>query len=203
MSEESKSQEKTKTVENIRKEAEEKACVVQKALYYINEFIAGPMCGKCFPCAFGTAEVRIVLDGLQRKGNIREKDITSLKRIGLQMLEGSFCKKGKETGRFLAEILSVSGDEFMAHLSGTCPEKECVDLVEYVIRPDLCIMCGKCSEACKYSAILGEKKVPYRSGFLPFEIRKRRCTKCGECVKVCPEGAIEIVSVSAADLVNK
>jgi ferredoxin len=63
-------------------------------------------------------------------------------------------------------------------------------------------MCGDCLEACKYDAILGEKKVRYLSGSLPFEIRKKRCTNCGECVKVCPTGAIEIVTVSVEELVN-
>jgi NAD-dependent dihydropyrimidine dehydrogenase PreA subunit len=55
-------------------------------------------------------------------------------------------------------------------------------------------MCGKCSEACKYDAIIGETKKTYLSGYLPFEIRQKRCTKCGECVKVCPVGAIEVIT---------
>ncbi|MFA6056211.1 MAG: 4Fe-4S binding protein, partial [Thermodesulfovibrionales bacterium] len=110
--------------------------------------------------------------------------------------------KGKDTGKYLAEILSVSGNEFKEHLSGICPKKECTSLIEYIIRPELCTMCGECLEVCKYDAILGEKKTPYRSGYLTFEIRKKRCTNCGECVKVCPTGAIEIVTVSVEELVN-
>ena len=204
MDRENTTSEKEKKVEDIKKEAEEKTCAVQKAFYYINEFIAGPMCGKCFPCALGTAEAGIRLQRLvSHAKDIDEKDIEILKRIGSQMIEGSFCKKGKDTGKYLAEILSVSGNEFKEHLSGICPKKECTSLIEYVIKPELCTMCGDCLEVCKYDAILGEKKVPYRSGSLPFEIRKKRCTNCGECVKVCPTGAIEIVTVLVEELVNR
>lgn len=196
--------EKETKVEDIKKEAEEKRCAVQKAFYYINEFIAGPMCGKCFPCALGTAEAGIRLRRLVRHAkDIDEKDIEILERIGSRMIEGAFCKKGKETGKYLVEILSVSGNEFKEHLSGICQKKECTNLIEYIIKPELCTMCGDCLEACKYDAILGEKKAPYRSGYLPFEIRKKRCTNCGECVKVCPTGAIEIVTGTVKDPADK
>jgi NADH-quinone oxidoreductase subunit F len=204
MNRENITSEKEKKVEDIKKEAEEKTCAVQKAFYYINEFIAGPMCGRCFPCALGTAEAGIRLQRLVHHAkDIDKKDIEILKRIGSQMIEGSFCKKGKETGKYLAEILSVSENEFKEHFSGICPEKECSNLIEYIIKPELCTMCGECLEACKYDAILGEMKAPYRSGYLPFEIRKKRCTNCGECVKVCPTGAIEIVRVSVEELADK
>jgi ferredoxin len=119
------------------------------------------------------------------------------------MIEGSFCKKGRDTGRFLTDVLTTAEEEFEQHVSGVCPKKECVSLVEYVIRPELCSMCGECLSACTFDAITGEKRVPYLSGYLPFEIRQKRCTKCGECVKVCPTGAIERISVIIEDLVNK
>lgn len=204
MSEDSRAEIKSKTVDQIKKKAEEKACAVQKSIYFINEFIAGPMCGKCFPCAFGTAEAKIILNMMiQRKGPVNEKDIEALKRIGLQMIEGSFCKKGKDTGKFVIEILSDSEDDFRAHLSGICEKKECIIMLEYIIKPELCIMCGQCSDVCKHNAIRGEKKELYRSGYLPFVIRRKRCTKCGECIKVCPTGAIEIKSVAVEELVNQ
>ena len=41
-------------VEDIKKEAEEKHCPAQKSLYYVEKFLAELMCGKCFPCAYGT-----------------------------------------------------------------------------------------------------------------------------------------------------
>lgn len=195
MSEETVAEEKGKTLKEIRKEAEEKACPVQKTLYYVEEFIAGPMCGKCYPCALGTqeAKIRLIKIGQHLEG-AGALDIEALKRIGLQMREGSFCKKGKDTGEFITETLASSLEEFSLHLTGTCPKKECISLVEYVINPDLCIICGKCLEACKYEAIIGEVKKTYLSGYRPFEIRQKRCTRCGECVKVCPTKAIEVLT---------
>lgn len=204
MSEETVTEQKEKKVEDIKKEAEQKACVVQSALHFIQEFLAGPMCGKCYPCALGTGEAKIRLLRIsQHLEDVSEKDIEAIKRIGSIMSEASFCKKGKDTGRFLVEIITTREEEFKEHISGNCPKKECISLIEYVINPILCIMCGKCAEICKYNAIIGETKKPYLSGYLPFEIRQKRCTKCGECVKVCPTGAIEVVTKLKEELVSQ
>ena len=204
MSEERGPGEKGKRVEDIRKESEEKACPVQRALYFIGEFISGPMCSKCYPCSFGTGEAKIRLTRISRHSeDVTEADIEALRRIGLNMSEGASCKKGRDAGKFIADVLSVSDEEIRQHLAGVCRKKECADLIRYVIQPELCIMCGKCSEVCGAGAIIGEKKQPYRSGFLPFEIRQKRCTKCGACVGVCPTGAISAVTVTREELVGK
>ena len=195
MSEETLSEQKEKKLEDIQKEAEEKACPVQRVLYYIEEFLAGPMCGKCYPCALGTPEAKIRLIRIaQHLTNVSPSDIEVLKRIGTQMIEGSFCIKGKKTGKFITETLASALDNFSLHLTGSCPQKECIRLVEYVVNRELCIRCGKCLEACRYDAIVGEIKKPYRSGYLPFEIRQKRCTRCGECITACPTGAIEVIT---------
>ncbi len=117
-------------------------------------------------------------------------------------LASSFCKKGRDVGKFLIETITGSEEEFKEHIFGICLKQECINLIEYVINPVLCIMCGKCVEVCKYNAIIGETKKPYLSGYLPFEIRQKRCTKCGECVKVCPTGAIEVVTKPKEELVS-
>lgn len=195
MSEEKRTDETVKSVEDIRKEAEEKACPVQRTLYFIQEFIAGPMCSKCYPCSLGTAEALIRLlriSGQHKDGS--HADIQVLRRIGLTMIEGSFCKKGKDTGRFIVEALSASEDAFSRHISGECLKKECIDLIAYSIDPALCTMCGNCLEACTHNAIWGETKKAYLAGYLPFEILPGRCVKCGDCLKICPAGAIMIKS---------
>ncbi len=203
MSEIKGQEEQGRKLEDIRKESEGKLCPVQKSLYFVSEFLAGPMCGKCYPCALGTNEARIRLIRLsQHLPGVSEDDIATVRRIAERMVVGSFCKKGKDTGKFLLEVLDASGDEFSQHASGICPKKECISLVEYVINSDLCIMCGKCAEICKYGAILGQKAEPYRTGYLPFEIRQKRCVKCGECVDICPTGAIEVTTVEVEELVS-
>lgn len=194
MSEETLAEEKGKKLEDIRKEAEERICAVQRLLYYIEEFLAGPMCGRCYPCALGTYETKLRLLKLsQHLEGVSASDIEAVKRIASHLIVGSLCKRGKDTGKFIIDTLSGSAEEFNLHLSGICPEKECLSLIEYVIDPELCTMCGECLRVCKYDAIIGEERKPYLSGYLPFEIRQKRCTRCGECIKVCPQGAIEIV----------
>jgi len=196
--------EKEKKVEDIKKEAKGKACAVQQVLYFITEFIAGPMCGKCFPCALGTAEAKLRLSRLANRAEhaVRD-DVELVKRIGLQMTEGSLCKKGKEVGKYIVDMLADSEDEFVRHLSGVCPKEECEGFVQYFIKPELCDMCGKCLDVCGFKAISGEKQAPYRTGYLPFEIMQTKCAKCGECIKVCPTGAIEMKSVAVEELVNE
>lgn len=182
------------TLDEIRKEAEEKRCVVQRALTFIEEFIRGPMCGRCYPCSLGTEEAKVRLVRLsQRLENADKTDIVALQRIATFMIEGSYCKKGRDAGKFLTELLESSRDEFALHLSGVCQRRECISSIEYVINPDLCIACGACIKRCKYNAIRGSKVVS-AEGYLPFEIQRALCVRCGECVGVCPTSAIEVIS---------
>jgi ferredoxin len=179
-------------MEDVRAKAEEKKCPVQKALYFMDEFLAGPMCGKCFPCMMGSYEAKIRLQNIV-EGRGTSADLTAINRIARDMLEASMCKKGKDTAKFIIE--NIDTGEYAEHLSGICSNKECIDLIRYIIIPEQCTMCGICQEVCKDNAIIGEKKKPYLSGYLPFEIVQKRCTKCGECIKVCPTSAIIVVDV--------
>ncbi len=191
MSTENYVEDKPKKIKEIRAEAEQKSCAVQRALYFVDEFAAKPMCGKCYPCALGTGEAQIRLDRLsRRKDAVDEKDLELLERIGDKMVQGSLCKRGKDTGEFILEIISNARDEFEKHISHSCPNKECKNLIQYEIDPELCDMCGECKQGCRFNAILGEKKHPFFSGYQPFQIRQKRCTRCGECVDLCPTGAI-------------
>ncbi len=184
---------KEKKVDEIRKEAEEGIrCPVKKALFYITEFLNGPMCGRCFPCEMGSYEMKIRLINIV-EGNGKEEDMSQLKRISTHMLETSMCKKGKDTAGFILEWLNTG--IFEEHLMGRCPERECLALIEYRIIPYKCIACGECKKVCRFNAIIGEERKPYFSGYLPFEIRDRRCIRCGECIKVCPVDAIEIIDI--------
>lgn len=192
-------EEKEKKVEDIKKEAEQIKCPVKRALYYTEEFLSGPMCGKCFPCALGAYEAKVRLGNIV-SGRGTEADLLALRRISEEMLPASRCKKGKDTAQFILEWMAT--DAFREHIGGRCPERDCEAFIEYRIIPEKCTICGLCKEACRYNAIIGEKQVPYRSGYLPFEIRQKRCTKCGDCIKVCPSEAIEIIDVKAQEEVK-
>ncbi|TAN45913.1 MAG: 4Fe-4S dicluster domain-containing protein [Nitrospirae bacterium] len=186
-------------VEDIKKNADVKGCPVERSLYYITEFLAGPMCGRCFPCMMGSYEAKIRLQHLV-EGRGETGDVEAIRRIATDMLEASMCKKGKDTAKFIMEWMA-SG-VFEAHAGKRCPDNLCKAFIEYRIVGNKCEICGACKEACKYGAILGEKRKTYLSGYLPYEIRQKRCVKCGECIKACPYGAIIIVETKTNRLVG-
>ena len=179
-------------MEDVRARAEEKECPVQKSLVFLNEFLAGPMCGRCFPCSLGSYEARIRIRKLA-DGTAAGEDIAVVKKIASIMLGASMCKKGKDTAKFIIE--NIETGEYEKHLAGTCSTRECRNLIYYIIVPEKCTMCGLCQDVCKDNAITGEKRKPYLAGYLPFEIVQKRCTKCGECMKVCKYDAVRLVSV--------
>lgn len=179
--------EKTVTMKDVQARAEEKKCAAQQALVFVEEFLAEPMCGRCFPCSFGSYEARIRLKKIVA-GIATDEDVERLRRIGTNMLDASMCKKGKDTAAFVLD--KIVSEDFAGHISGDCSKRECIEFSSYLIIPEKCTMCGSCLEACKDYAITGEKRKPYLSGYVPFEIAQKRCTKCGECIKVCPDAAI-------------
>jgi ferredoxin len=178
-------------VENIR-------CSVQKSQKFVEEFLSEPMCGKCHPCMLGSYEALVRLKRIAA-GVGNKSDIDAVQRIADDMLEGSRCIKGKDTAKFL--LGELKGESFSEHLAGRCSERECPNYIMYRVIPEKCVMCGLCKEACKYNAILGEKRTSYRSGYRPYEIRQKRCVKCGDCLPACPYGAIEVIEEKMAVLV--
>ncbi len=190
-------QAKERKVEEIKADVEAQIkCPVRRALVYVTDFLEGPMCGRCFPCSMGSYEARLRLQNLT-EGRGTDSDLAALRRIAVQMQEGSLCKKGKDTAKFILDWLET--DAYAAHVAGRCPERECKAFIEYRIIPEDCTICGLCKDVCETHAIIGEKRNPFKGGYLPFEIRQRRCTKCGACVKVCPTGAVIVVDVKAKE----
>ena len=186
-------------INDIKTDAEKRKCPVGKSLFYITEFLSGPMCGKCFPCSMGSYEAKVILNNIIEGTGI-EKDLFNLKRIASEMLDGSMCKKGKDTARFILEWMDTNA--FGSHIEGICPDRTCSAYIEYRIISGKCTLCGECLQACKYSAIHGEKKEAFFSGYKPFEIRQAKCVRCGECMPVCPAKAIIIVDAKIKEPVG-
>lgn len=186
-------EEKKKPVKmvDVKAKADEKQCAAQKALTFVEEFLAEPMCGRCFPCSMGTYEAQIRLKKVI-DGSATEEDIAAVKKIADVMREASMCKKGKDTAQYLQEDVDLS--DLSEHIAGLCQKNECSVYTTYMITPENCTLCGDCLDVCKDNAIIGEKKKPYFSGYLPFEIVQKRCTKCGECLRVCRFEAVKTLS---------
>lgn len=184
------SSQKERTTGELIKEAEQKQCPAQKASCYVEAFLKELMCGRCFPCSFGAYESAIILrDIIAGRGT--QADLHALTEIAGVLTVASRCKKGKDTGQFILDLFKTG--TFLEHIEGRCSEHECSLLSEYRIVPERCIMCGECQVVCKVHAVIGEKKIPYLSGYVPFEIVSKRCTRCGECLRVCPNEAIIVV----------
>ncbi|MBC8414338.1 MAG: 4Fe-4S binding protein [Nitrospira sp.] len=192
-------QNKIAKVGDIKTIADLIKCPVEKASTLITGFLSGPMCGKCFPCSMGSYEARTILNDLM-EGNGTASEFHNLKRIAAEMLESSMCKKGKDIAAFVTEY--IDEEIFNSHVNGICPSQTCKNLIEYKVIADKCTMCGLCKDACKYNAIHGEKAVPFRSSFYPFDIRQTKCVTCGECIKVCPVDAIILVDAKDAQPVS-
>lgn len=182
---------KEKSVKDMIQDTEQHNCPVQKSTLLLKEFMAGLMCGKCLPCPMSCYEMVLRLNDLSQ-GTGTEDDVQKIEYIAPHMVTSSMCRKGKDTAKFIAETFETSRDNYMAHTEGRCPDRECKPLFVYKVIQDNCTMCGECKEVCKDNAIIGEKRVEYLSGYLPFEISEKRCTRCGECIKVCEFGAIEL-----------
>ena len=157
------------------------------------------MCGRCLPCALGSYEAKTRL-GTLVEGRGGEADIVALRRIATEMLDGSMCKKGKDTAKFILEWMDT--DVYREHIEGRCPDRKCPVFIEYRIILEKCTLCGLCKDACKYAAIHGEKRKPFIGGYQPFEIRQKKCVKCDECRKVCPEEAIAILDIKKREPVG-
>ena len=56
---------------------------------------------------------------------------------------------------------------------------------ELILRPDRCIACGACIEACDRGAVTSDRGIVVTT--------RERCTACGACVDVCYAGARELV----------
>jgi len=180
--------------------AEKISCPVQRSQLFMKEFLAGPMCGRCFLCAFGTYEMLANLKAIS-SGEGTNQAIFSIKRIAENMTIGSLCKRGKDTGKFVLSCLQT--EEFHNHIQGSCPSLMCSSFFEYKIVSEKCNNCGLCKEACKSHAIIGKKKTnEWETGNVPFEIRSKRCTKSGACKDACPTGAIVLVEKQSNNLMN-
>lgn len=65
-------------------------------------------------------------------------------------------------------------------------DKACIKIVDKkgTAKPQVCVQCGKCAQACEAGAITQNPKTGV------YMINKKLCTGCGKCVTACPFGVM-------------
>ncbi len=98
-------------------------------------------------------------------------------------------KKQESRRKFIKDIsLVISAGaltSFLPIFSSCSKSEEFKFYKDYFIKPDFCIGCGDCLEACYYEAIILPKLTTY-------DINDDTCIECGRCEKVCDGNAISI-----------
>ena len=161
---------------------DEDNCMVDVAKFYM-EFICDESCGKCSPCRIGTKRILEILEKIT-KGQGTLQDLADLEDLSEAVKANSLCGLGQTAANPVLSTMRQFKDEYIAHVvDKQCPAHICKDLMQYVIVPELCKGCSKCSRVCPVGAISGVIKQP-------FVIDQEKCIKCGMCISSCPFHAI-------------
>lgn len=162
---------------------DEDTCMVDIARFFL-DFTKDESCGKCTPCRVGTTRMLQILERIV-KGEGKVEDIVTLEKLATFIKDTSLCGLGQSAPNPVLSTLRHFRAEYEAHIhEKRCPAGTCMALVSYSINEATCIGCGICAKHCPSSAIVGERKSP-------FKIVSEQCVKCGVCVQECPFQAIE------------
>ena len=160
-------------------------CVVDTASYLVH-FSARQSCRKCKPCREGLDESAAIFERIVAgKGSM--EDLDRLRQIAERNCSSKLCGLGRTSLIPVLSSLHYFGDEYEAHVRGTCPGLTCQELISYVIDESKCQGERCCLLTCPGNAVKG------RFG-KPGHIVERLCQKCGMCMVSCPYGAVRKVS---------
>ena len=159
-------------------------CMVEVARFFMN-FTQNESCGKCVPCREGTKRMLEILEKIVA-GNGTLEDLDILEELAQTITDTALCGLGKSAALPVVSTLKLFRDEYVEHVvDKKCRSHNCQALKQYVISPELCKGCSKCSRSCPVGAISGKIKEP-------FVIDTEKCIKCGACIASCPFKAIYI-----------
>jgi NADH:ubiquinone oxidoreductase subunit F (NADH-binding)/(2Fe-2S) ferredoxin len=162
---------------------DEDDCMVDVAKFFLS-FTKSESCGKCPPCRVGTWQMYELLEKIT-SGNGEEGDIEQLEKMGKLVVAGSLCGLGNSAPNPVLSTIKYFREEYEEHVRDKyCRAKRCQGLGSFRIRPEHCILCGLCKQACAFDAV-----VELRDKFF---IDQDYCTKCKACYGVCPTQAIVI-----------
>jgi NADH-quinone oxidoreductase subunit F/NADP-reducing hydrogenase subunit HndC len=162
---------------------DEDDCMVDVAKFFLS-FTKTESCGKCPPCRIGNWQMYELLDKITT-GRGEEGDIERLEAMGKLIVAGSLCGLGNSAPNPVLSTIKYFREEYEEHVRDKyCRAKRCQGMGTFRIRPEHCILCGLCKQACAFDAV-----VEMRDKFF---IDQDYCTKCKACYGVCPTQAIVI-----------
>lgn len=163
---------------------DEHTCMVEVARFFMS-FTQRESCGKCVPCREGTKRMLEILERIVN-GEGELEDLDRLEELATMIRTMALCGLGKSAPLPVISTLKTFRNEYIEHIvDKKCTAKVCTALRRYVINPDLCKGCSKCSRNCPVGAISGRVKSPYT-------IDTTKCIKCGACKDNCAFGAVYI-----------
>jgi NADH-quinone oxidoreductase subunit F/NADP-reducing hydrogenase subunit HndC len=162
---------------------DEDDCMVDVAKFFLS-FTKSESCGKCPPCRIGTWQMYELLDKIT-SGLGEAGDIEKLEKMGKLVVSGSLCGLGNSAPNPVLSTIKYFREEYEEHVHDNyCRAKRCQGMGMFRIRPEHCILCGLCKQACAFDSV-----VELRDKFF---IDQDYCTKCKACYSVCPTQAIVI-----------
>ena len=163
---------------------DEHTCMVEVARFFMS-FTQRESCGKCIPCREGTKRM---LEILQRivDGHGEMEDLDKLEELATMIQTMALCGLGKSAPLPVLSTLKTFRDEYVEHIQEhKCRAHVCTAMRKYVIDPNKCIGCSKCSRNCPVGAITGKIKAAHY-------IDTDACIKCNACRENCAFDAIYI-----------
>lgn len=148
--------------------------MVEIAKFYL-EFTMDESCGKCTPCRIGTKRIYEMLKTLtDQEGD--EHTLSHLDALCNTIKETALCALGQTAPNPVLSTMKYFPEEYLRYAKHEVRKA-------YLIIPEKCIGCTKCSRVCPVSCITGTVKKPH-------VIDEAKCIACGTCFTACPVKAI-------------
>jgi NADH-quinone oxidoreductase subunit F len=135
---------------------DEDTCLVDMARYFL-DFTRKESCGKCNYCRLGTKRMLEILERITQ-GNGKDGDIELLEELAGKIKDGSMCGLGQTAPNPVLTTIRYFRNEYEDHIyKKKCTAHYCKALITFTIS-DKCTGCTLCSRKCPVSAITGERK---------------------------------------------